>query len=51
MENLNEIKTNETLQTSEKQVYVKPECEVIKMELEQPILNGSAERYTPDRNF
>lgn len=38
----NEIENRSETQPSSKKVYVKPEIEIIKLELEQPILTGSA---------
>lgn len=38
-----------TKEKEEKQPYVKPEFTVIKLELEQPILQGSFDRWQPGR--
>lgn len=34
--------------THVKETYVKPEAEIVKLELEQPILNGSGDGNGPD---
>ncbi len=41
MEKLKETTAVENRQVSNKEMYVKPESEVIKMELEQPVFAGS----------
>ncbi len=40
------IKENRSVpQSSSKEAYVKPETEVVKLELEQPILTGSGNNF------
>lgn len=43
MQNIKENRSQP--QASSKEVYIKPESEVVKLELEQPILSGSGNNF------
>lgn len=45
MQNIKEEKDSARLSACVKETYVKPKTEVVKMELEQPVLTGSAPDY------